>query len=65
MRTEFDPTFNGGHDKLRRYHQEARDQAALREVAGGSDRPAHGWWGAAVGRVRQLFHLPALPAARQ
>ncbi|GGK34480.1 hypothetical protein GCM10008955_30640 [Deinococcus malanensis] len=64
MRIEFDPTLNGGLDKLHRYHQEAVVHAAHRQAVEGQDAGTRAWWSTAVRQMRQLFRRPAVPATR-
>lgn len=63
MRTEFDPTINGGLDKLHRYHQEAVIHTAvglLKEQV--TERPS--LWTVLVRRARHLLHQVPVVAAR-
>ncbi|MFC4638866.1 hypothetical protein ACFO0D_11000 [Deinococcus hohokamensis] len=55
MRLEFDPTLNGGLDKLNRYHRDAAVDAACRQVADGQEVKPQRWWSAARQWAGQLF----------
>lgn len=62
MRPEFDPTLNGGLDKLHRYHREAAADALIR-LGEDRDEGRRGWWGAVMRRVWQRLHHPSVPTA--
>ncbi|GGK22613.1 hypothetical protein GCM10008955_15130 [Deinococcus malanensis] len=62
MRAEFDPTLNGGLDKLNRYHREAATEAALRAGTVRQTISLSVRVRAAVRQIRQLLHLPVAAA---
>ncbi|AHX26485.1 hypothetical protein DEDE109153_10395 [Deinococcus deserti] len=63
MRPEFDPTLNGGLDKLHRYHREAAADAVL-QLNKDRNGVRQGWWSAVMQRVWQRLHRPSVPTVR-